>query len=446
MSIVLGCIADDFTGAGDLAGLLARSGVAVILRLGVPPDGDAAADEGAVAPFEVVALKCRTAPVDEAVAEVRAAWRWLAARGARRCYWKYCSTFDSTSEGNIGPVADALLDELGASPRVTVHAPSFPENGRTVYQGRLFVGDVPLDESPMRDHPLTPMRDSDLARLLAPQTDSPVAKLPLATVRAGREAVVGAIAARAADGAVHLVADAIEDQDLVTLVRGTESLPLLCGGSAFASHVPGLARVRGHLPGGAPAAARPRAAGRRLALAGSCSAATRAQIDAWPSGWPSLRLDAATLDDDAVLGRARDWLGDALGGEAPVLVYSSATPDEVRAAQARLGTARAGELVEAALGALAVHGVGLGVGQLVTAGGESSGAVARALGIERLGVGAEIAPGVPWCVARRDGAELAMAMKSGNFGGPGFFAEAFERLAAPPADGPADEPPATAPG
>ena len=431
MSILLGCIADDFTGAGDLAGLLARSGVAVNLRLGVPGDDAGPGSAADVAPFEVVALKCRTEPADEAVAHALEAWRWLAGRGASRCYWKYCSTFDSTPAGNIGPVADALLDALDPSPRVTVHAPSFPENGRTVYRGRLFVGDVPLDESPMRDHPLTPMRDSDLARLLAPQTGAPVAKLGFATVRAGREAVAERVRALAAEGAVHLVADAIEDQDLVTLVRGTEDLRLLCGGSAFASHVPALARVRGWLPADAPAPARPRASGRRLVLAGSCSAATRAQVDAWPDGWPALRLDAAQVAADPELEGPRAWLADALG-DAPVLIYSSASPDEVRDVQARLGRARAGELVEAALGALAVDGVGRGVGQLVVAGGETSGAVARALRVERLGVGPEIAPGVPWCVARRDGEPLAIAMKSGNFGGPGFFPDAFERLASPP--------------
>ena len=434
----MGCIADDFTGAGDLAGLLARSGVAVNLRLGVPPDAagpDGAPDDDPLAPFEVIALKCRTEPAADAVAQARAAWRWLAARGASRCYWKYCSTFDSTARGNIGPVADALLDALGAAPRVTVHAPAFPENGRTVYRGRLFVGDLPLDESPMKDHPLTPMRDSDLVRLLAPQTPAPVDRLTLPTVRGGRADIASAIAARAADGVVHLVADAIEDADLVELVRGTESLALLCGGSAFASHVPALCRVRGWLPPDAPVPARPRANGHRLVLAGSCSAATREQVDAWPGAWPVLRLDAADVVDGAGsaggLDAARRWLADALG-DAPVLIHSSAPPDEVADARARLGGERAGPLFEAALGALAVEGVRLGVGQLVTAGGESSGAVARALGIERLAVGPEIAPGVPWCVARRGEGELAVAMKSGNFGGPRFFAEAFEALAAAP--------------
>lgn len=436
MSILLGGIADDFTGAADLAGLLARSGVAVNLHLGVPPAeldgaGDGVAD---VAPFEVVALKCRTAPRDEAVAAALAAWRWLAGRGATRCYWKYCSTFDSTPAGNIGPVADALLDALDASPRVTVHAPSFPENGRTVYRGNLFVGDVPLGESSMRDHPLTPMRDSDLVRLLAPQTPVRVAKLVLPVVRSGREALAASIAAAAADGVTHLIGDAIEDVDLAELVRGTENLHLLCGGSAFASHVPGLCRARGHLPPDAPRQVRPRAAGRRLVLAGSCSAATREQVRAWPADWPSLRLEESHVATDDGLGRARDWLGRALtADDRPLLIHSSAAPAELAATQASLGAARAGELFERALGALAVEGVRLGVGQLIVAGGETSGTVAQALGIRRLGVGVEIAPGVPWCLARTDRGELAIAMKSGNFGGPDFFAQAFERLAAPSA-------------
>ena len=432
MSILLGCIADDFAGASELAGLLARSGVAVNLRLGVPPDGGA--DGADVAPFEVVALECRTSPAAEAVADALGAWDWLAARGAARCYWKYGATFDSGPEGNIGPVADALLDALAASPRLAVHAPSSPEHGRTVYRGRLFVGDPPPDEDPMRERPSTPMRDGDLVRLLASQTPSPVAKLTWPTVRAGREAIAASLDALADRGVAHVIADALEDLDLVGLVRGTESLPLLCGDGAFASHVPALCRVRGILPPDAPPPVRPRATGARLVLAGGRSAATREQIRAWPADWPSLRLEADALVDGGGLDAARERLADALG-DAPVLVHSSAAPDEIAAVRDRLGAERAGAPFEDALGALALEGVRLGVGQLVVAGGRSSGAVARALGIERLGVGFEICPGVPWCTASLDGREVALAIEPGNAGGPGFLAEAFERLAAPPGDG-----------
>lgn len=406
----LGCIADDFTGATDLAALLARSGARVALRIGVP-----AAPATDAAECEVVALKIRSAPAPEAVAQALAALDWLQAAGARRFYWKYCSTFDSTPQGNIGPVAEALMAALGTDR--TLHAPSFPENGRRVFMGNLFVGRQPLAESPMKDHPLNPMTDSDLTRVLAAQSTLPVGLVDWPTVAAG--------AVRAAVGPGHWIGDAISDGDLATLAEAVWDWPLLSGGSAFAGKLPDRLRAAGLLGAGA-ASNRPRMpAGRAIVLSGSCSAMTRQQVAAYGAGAPAFRLDPLALARDGAgeTARMRDWLA-AQDHPAP-LVYATAEPDQVRAAQAELGIDRAGRVVEAALAAAARAARDAGVARFVVAGGETSGAVTQALAVDRLDIGAEIAPGVPWCVARDAAGPLAVALKSGNFGGPDFFAEAL---------------------
>ena len=406
-----GAIADDFTGATDLAAMLARAGVPVTLRIGVPEGRD---DSTA---FEVIALKIRTAPVDDAVAEARAAWRWLKARGVRRVFWKYCSTFDSTPRGNIGPVADALMSDMGVDR--TVHCPAFPENGRRVFMGTLFVGDRPLHESPMKDHPLTPMRDSDLRRLLAPQVCRPTGLVAFPTVRAGVEAVRDALAASTG----HVVLDAVEDADLATLAGAIHDMPFVCGGSAIAQPLPALWREAGTLEG-ADAAPMPQPAGGQIVLSGSCSAMTRAQVGAYLDGAAGFRLDPLELAGGSALADARRWLR-AQDPAAPKIVYATAEPRTVAAAQEKLGVGRAGALVEDALAQLARDARDMGIGRIVVAGGETSGAVTRALGVDRLRIGPEIAAGVPWCFA---GDGLALALKSGNFGRESFFADAFETL------------------
>ncbi len=418
---ILGCIADDFTGATDLAGLLARGGVSVSLRLGLPegaPDGRA--------DVEVIALKCRTAPVAEAEQETRAALAWLQESGARQFYWKYCSTFDSTAEGNIGPVAAALMADLGADQ--TIYCPAFPENGRRVFMGNLFVGGQPLAESPMKDHPLTPMRDSDLTRLLAPQLGgAPVGLIDWPQINQGADAIARAAEALAAKGIRHLVTDAISDTDLRQIARACRDWPLLTGGSALARPLPDLWRASGLLQASAAGFQPPALAPGAVVLSGSCSAMTRAQVAAYRELAPHLRLDPLSLAQNGNAA-ARDWLA-AQPLSAPVLIYATAEPEDVRRAQSALGTARAGEIVEDALAQLAQDARAQGRARFVVAGGETSGAVARAFGVTRLMIGAEIAPGVPWTYAEDSQGPLALALKSGNFGGEGFFAEALAALA-----------------
>lgn len=417
MPAFLGCIADDFTGATDLAGLLARSGAEVSLRIGVPQ-----APPTFAAAFEVIALKCRTAPVDEAVAECRAALDWLRRAGAERFFWKYCSTFDSTPTGNIGPVAEALMADLGCAQ--TIYCPAFPENGRTIFMGNLFVGRQPLAESPMKDHPLTPMHDSNLMRLLQPQVKGTVGLVDRLTVAQGAEALRAELARLATSGTAHVIVDAVANADLAEIAEACRDMTLITGGSAVAMPLPDVYRAMGVLAassGGLKVPALPRAA---VVLSGSCSAMTNAQVAHYiAKGAPSLRLDPLELAHSGV-GPALNWLAEQDMDRAP-LIYATAEPETVRMAQERLGRAQAGEIVEKALAACATAARDAGARRIVVAGGETSGAVTTALGVDRLHIGREIAPGVPWTYCESGGHPMALALKSGNFGAPSFFSDAI---------------------
>lgn len=422
MSTVLGCIADDFTGATDLAGLLARSGVKVSLRIGIPdtPPKD-------TAPFEVIALKSRTASVEQAIDAAKNALDWLQRAGAKRFFWKYCSTFDSTAEGNIGPVAEALMAELGTDQ--TIFCPAFPENGRAIFMGNLFVGEQPLAESPMKDHPLTPMRDSNLMRLLAPQTTRPVGLAHRLTVAQGPGALQTRLADLRKSGVAHVVVDAVADEDLTTIAQACRDMPLMTGGSAVAMSLPGLYIKDGTLSADAPKAVRPDLAAGAIILSGSCSAMTRAQVAAYhASGAATYQLDPFALATDGPVA-ALDWLAEQDLSAAP-MIYASADPEQVKKVQRQLGVAQAGHLVEAALAACAQNAVALGARRVVVAGGETSGAVTQALGVSQLDIGTEIAPGVPWTYCDAQGHDIALALKSGNFGTETFFCDALAKLEA----------------
>jgi uncharacterized protein YgbK (DUF1537 family) len=422
MTTFFGAIADDFTGATDLAGLLARSGVPVSLRMGIPVE-----EPASTAPIEIIALKCRTSPADEAVAETQSALGWLRRAGAQRFFWKYCSTFDSTPRGNIGPVAEALMKSLGTSQ--TIYCPAFPENGRSVYMGNLFVGEQPLAESPMRDHPLTPMRDSNLMRLLAPQVSLPVGLANRPVVAKGSEALRERMAQLKSEGIAHVVVDAIAEEDLLTIGHACHDMVLLTGGSAVARPLPQLWLKQDVLTR-QDGTGRPRADdGSAIILSGSCSAMTNRQVSAYlTGGQPSFRLDPLHLAQDGP-DEVLDWLGSQLPHATPI-IYATAGPDSVRAAHEKLGPEAAGALVEQVLAACAVRARDLGARRFVVAGGETSGAVAKALGITRLDVGTEISPGVPWCFAGTGGHQVAITLKSGNFGNESFFNQALERLEA----------------
>ncbi|MDT0436478.1 3-oxo-tetronate kinase [Streptomyces doudnae] len=422
----LGAIADDFTGATDLATMLVARGFRTVVAVG--PDALGRADPAlADADAVVVALKSRTAPAGEAVALSVRSLEALRALGCRRFYFKYCSTFDSTPRGNIGPVTDALLDALGA--RRTVVVPSFPATGRTVYRGRLFVHDDLLDESPMRRHPLTPMRDARVERLLAPQTGRPVARIGLETVRDGADAVRAALDEPERADALTVV-DAVDDRDLAVIAAATEDFPLVTGAAGLA------VGLRGPHPGAARTAPASRPGDPAVVLAGSASAATRAQVAHALDRLPARRLDLAALRADFtgaladLTGFAREsWAADP---GRPPLLYAVADPDDVEKVTPE-GAEPASELVERALAACARTLVGAGARRLLVAGGETSGAVVSALGARTLAVGAPIAPGVTWARAEvaspGGGGAVDLALKSGNFGSTDIFTTAWEQLA-----------------
>jgi 3-dehydrotetronate 4-kinase len=434
---LLGAIADDLTGATDLANNLVRAGMRVVQTFGVP-DSEIGIDADAI----VVALKSRTIPADEAVAQSLQACRWLRRQGARQIYFKYCSTFDSTPQGNIGPVTEALMDELGCG--FVIATPAFPDAGRTVYQGHLFLGDALLSETHMRNHPLTPMTDANLVRVLQAQLDPrrgrKVGLVSLDAVAQSPAAIGARIAELRRDGFSIAIADAVSNQDLLRLAAALHDAHLVAAASGLAIGLPanwGLAPTL-------DSARLPAPMGAQAIVAGSCSAATLRQVQAFiAAGGCAHRLDPfqVAADEQGAVAAALAWaqghwprephLPPSPSSSLPLLVYSTAEPEGVAAVQQRLGTARAGAMIERALAAVARGLVEQGAGQLVVAGGETAGACASALEIRQMQIGPQIDPGAPWCYAASPQAPwggLHVAFKSGNFGSPDFFTRAFALL------------------
>jgi uncharacterized protein YgbK (DUF1537 family) len=424
MGVLLGAIADDFTGATDLCNTLVRRGMRTVQLIDVPGPGTNIPDAEAV----VIALKSRTVPAAEAIAKSLAALTWLKTAGARQILFKYCSTFDSTDAGNIGPVAEALMSALDTD--FTLFCPAFPEAGRTIYRGYLFVGDVLLSESGMRDHPLTPMRDPSLVRVLQRQSRGRVGLVQEATVARGAEAIRSAFAELRRDGFAHTIVDAIEDRDLEAIGEAAADFKLITGGSGIALGLPENFRRRGLLDGGA-ADSLPAITGAAAVLSGSCSTATLAQVAYMSERGPAFTVDPiAVAEGGDVAQQALAWAKPLLG-EQPILISATAPPEKVAEAQSRLGRERAGAVVEESLAAIARGLAAAGVRRFVVAGGETAGAVVQALGVTGLRIGRQIDPGVPWTVSlpgSRGDPALALALKSGNFGAPDFFLRAFSVL------------------
>ena len=424
MPVLLGAIADDFTGATDLCNTLVRRGMRTVQLIDVPAAGCEIPDAEAV----VVALKSRTVPAAVAIDKSLAALDWLRRAGARQILFKYCSTFDSTDAGNIGPVAEALMAALDTD--FTLFCPAFPEAGRTIYRGYLFVGEVLLSESGMRDHPLTPMRDPSLVRVLQRQSRGRVGLVPEATVARGADAIRDAFAALRNDGFTHAIVDAIADRDLEVIGEAAADFKLITGGSGIALGLPGNFRRRGLLDDNAAADTLPAIGGPAAVLSGSCSTATLAQVAYMRERAPAFTIDPIAAAEGPVAQQALAWAKPLLG-DRPILISATAPPEKVAEAQRRIGRERAGAVVEETLAAIARGLADAGVRRLVVAGGETAGAVVQALGVTGLRIGRQIDPGVPWTVSlpgSRGEPALALALKSGNFGAPDFFLRAFAVL------------------
>lgn len=423
MELLLGAIGDDMTGSTDLALMLGKQRISVIQFIGIPRPGVEVKNAQAA----VVALKSRTAPVEEAVSESLEACDWLLKQGARQIFFKYCSTFDSTEKGNIGPVAKALLGRLNGE--ITVFCPAFPENGRTVYNGHLFVGQDLLSESSMRDHPLTPMRDANLVRFLGKQVGAAerVGLVPYDMVDQGPGAIRESLNGLVRKGKRYAIVDAMTNRHLMDIGKACADLKLVTGGSGVAMGLPENFREAGLLTREGGLERLPKLEGGAGVLAGSCSLATRRQVKQMSQMHPAIALDPLALADrDQTVEQIVEWATKRISKE-PVLIYSTAEPEDVAAVQAKLGREQAGTLVEETLAAVAVELRNAGMKKLIVAGGETSGAVLSALGVTSLRIGPEIAPGVPWTVSVEEPA-MCLALKSGNFGEEDFFERALEVL------------------
>ncbi len=421
MSIVLGCIADDLTGATDLAMILVHEGMKTVQVVGVPNEGTKIPDADAV----VVALKSRTIPAAEAVGMALKACQWLQNAGAKQIFFKYCSTFDSTKDGNIGPVMDALMTKLDCAE--TIACPSFPENGRTVYRGYLFVNNGLLSESSLRNHPLTPMTDSNLNRILSEQSRSHISNIYFEDVESGSASISEAMAKnRRGSHSIHIV-DSITDEHLRSIGHACRGMALVTGGSAVAQGLAANFRSSGQLPKDRETLPFEVPASPGVILAGSCSQATRTQVDFAKQKIPSFRLNALDIiDGKPVVEEALLWAEKEAATDGPIIFYSSADPVTVAQVQQH-GGADAGSKIEEVIGEIAQKLFGKGFRRYIVAGGETSGAVIDALGIKSLEIGPQIDPGVPWTKSL-EGPEIALALKSGNFGTEDFFLKAFLQL------------------
>lgn len=419
--MLLGCIADDFTGATDLANNLVRAGMRTIQTIGVP-----AAPLAEAVDAVVIALKSRTIPAAEAVADSLKALAWLKSAGCRQFYFKYCSTFDSTAAGNIGPVAEALMEALDTD--LAIACPAFPENQRTVFKGHLFVGDVLLADSGMKNHPLTPMTDSNLVHVLQAQSKGKVGLVPYTAVAAGPAAIAARFAELRAQNVRLAIVDAISDSDLLSIGRAVADMPLVTAGSGVAIGLPQNFVVQRLLAPGATASLPGAQPGFRAIVSGSCSVMTNRQVAEFiKAGGEAFLLDPLKIAaGQPEVARALEWAQPRLRN-GTILVYSTAEPDRVREIQAHMGTDAASAGIEAALAQIAVGLVDSGVNQLIVAGGETSGAVVNALGVAALRIGPQIDPGVPW-TGTIGARSIHLALKSGNFGAPEFFTRAFEVL------------------
>ena len=419
MPITLGCIADDFTGATDLANMLVKGGLKTIQLLGNPSKEDVVPSVDAV----IIALKTRTIPVEEAIEQSLQALNWLKNAGAKQFFFKYCSTFDSTDEGNIGPVIDALMEALET--QFTIACPAFPETERTIFKGHLFVGDKLLSDSPMKDHPLTPMTDSNLVSTLSRQTSQKVGLVEYKDILAGPYAIRKAFDQLQKEDVAIAVTDVLNDEHLYFLGEAVKDFKLITGGSGIALGLPSQFKSRNNHQEETRAHSLPKVLGKEIVLSGSCSEMTLAQVDEFSKRYSTLKLNPIELaENNSALANAVNWVIQAKV-EEPILVYASAPPDAVKQAQKKLGRDLASSTVENALAKIALAAVQNGFRRIVIAGGETAGAVVSNLGIKGIMIGEQIDPGVPTTVSIGD-PSIGLVLKSGNFGSADFFEKAFE--------------------
>ena len=419
MPITLGCIADDFTGATDLANMLVKGGLKTIQLLGTPSKNDVVPSVDAV----IIALKTRTIPVEDAIEQSLQAMNWLKNAGAKQFFFKYCSTFDSTDEGNIGPVIDALM--AGLETQFTIACPAFPETQRTIFKGHLFVGDKLLSDSPMKDHPLTPMTDSNLVSTLSGQTSQKGGLVEYTDISGGPSEIRKAFEKLQKEHVAIAVTDVLNDEHLYVLGEAVKDFKLITGGSGIALGLPPQLKSHKNHKEETTVHRLPEVLGKELILSGSCSEMTLAQVNEFSKKYCTLKLNPVELvESNSALDNAVDWVIQAKGKE-PILVYASAPPDAVKEVQQRLGRDLASSTVENALAKIARAAVQNGFRRIVVAGGETAGAVVSNLNIKGIMIGEQIDPGVPTTVSIGN-PSIGLVLKSGNFGSADFFEKALK--------------------
>jgi 3-dehydrotetronate 4-kinase len=428
MPLLFGSVADDFTGASDLADTLVASGLGTILLIGLPEGGRLPA-EATDAEAVVFALKTRSIQASEAVRQSLAAARLLRSAGCRHLYFKYCSTFDSTEAGNIGPVADALLDETREA--FTIFCPAFPKNGRKIFNGYLFVGPVLLSESGMQNHPLTPMTDPNLVRVLQSQTRHKVGLIGFDAVNHGASTIRAEMQKLRGEGVRYAIVDAVDEDDLAAIGAAAldEGLVFTTGGSGLGGGLALGLRNPAESEKTRAAMKFPKVQGPAAVIAGSCSRATLGQIEHFvKADRPFFRVEVGSLlaGKGRVVAQALTWAKSRLGSE-PLLIAASESPAAVAQHQQAHGREHVGHLIESALAEIAHGLVTAGVRRMILAGGETSSAAVERLEIRTLRIGPTIDPGVPWTFSLGND-PLALALKSGNFGAPDFFTSAFNKL------------------
>lgn len=416
--IKLGVIADDFTGATDIASFMVRAGWKVVLFNGVPDGGFNQESADAI----VIALKSRSITTKAAVEQALAASAWLRSQGCQRQLFKYCSTFDSTAEGNIGPVTDALMAFLGAS--MTLICPAVPDNGRTILQGHLFVKGQLLNQSGMEQHPVTPMKESSLKKLMEAQSTGHCEVITLDTIKNHADDIPAALARLAEQKIKYVICDVLDNHDLLTVARETIHFPLITGAAGIGYAIAALDTR--HQPADAHVLAISKE-GASIVLSGSCSSMTNQQVNFYQQRASSLALDVEKIINDAAyLQRVTEWaLGHAGESLAP-MIYATQPPEIIREIQKRYGAEYVSEKIEAFFAALSQNLSQRGFNKFIVAGGETSGAVSQGLNIRGMVIGHAVAPGVPWTQVLNE--EKWVILKSGNFGDAEFFLKAQESV------------------
>ena len=415
--MILGVIADDFTGATDIAGFLVENGMRTVQLNGIP-DNNIGVEADAI----VISLKSRSCPVDEAVSDSLAALNWLQSQGCQQFYFKYCSTFDSTAQGNIGPVTDALLKALDED--FTIVCPALPVNGRTVFNGHLFVLGEPLNESGMRNHPVTPMTDSSLVRLMDAQSQGETGLVNYQVIENGANATTAHFHELRQKGYRYAVVDAFNTDHLITLGQAAKSLKLVTGGSGLAA---GIAK---NWAGNLTDQSKAKSTGfpslaKSVILSGSCSLMTNKQVAEYKTKAPHFSVDVeACLSNEHYAQQVSEWVLSQLNTALAPMVYATADVDKLHKIQQQYGAQTSSQAVEKFFSQLAHQLQEAGVRNFIVAGGETSGTVTQSLGVQGFHIGPQIAPGVPW-IKSLDGS-LSLALKSGNFGDERFFVKAQE--------------------